>query len=51
MDRVLIIGASSDLSSEVLPTLINQACKVGLHYASNKKAVEKYEEKENVKLL
>lgn len=51
MDRVLIIGASSDLSSEVLPALINQCGKVGLHYASNKKAVEKYKDKENVKLI
>ncbi len=51
MDKVLIIGASSDLSSEVLPTLIDQGSKIGLHYSSNKKAVEKYEDRENVKLI
>lgn len=51
MDKVLIIGASSDLSSEVLPTLIDQGSKIGLHYSFNKKAVEKYEDRENVKLI
>ncbi len=52
MDKVLIVGASSDLSAEVLPTLIDEGGgKIGLHYSSNKKAVEQYEDRENVKLI
>lgn len=51
MERVLIIGASSELSSEVLPTLVESGSRIGLHYSSNRKAVEKYEDRKNVKLI
>ena len=51
MDKVLVIGASSELASEVLPELIENGCKVGMHYSSNKKAVEKFEDKGNAKMI
>ena len=51
MDRVLIIGASSELSSGILPTLTENGSKIGLHYSLNKKAVELYEGRENVRLI
>lgn len=51
MDKVLIIGASSELASEVVPELIRNKVQVGLHYSSNKKAVEKYEKYSHVKLF
>ncbi len=51
MDKVLVVGASSELASEVLPILVESGCRVGIHYSSNKKAVEQYEDKKNVKLI
>lgn len=51
MDNVLVIGASSELSSEVLPVLIESGCNVGLHYSSNKKVLERYADRANVKLI
>lgn len=51
MDNVLIIGASSELATEVLPVLIQNGGKIGLHYSLNKDAVEKYEKNKNVVLI
>ena len=51
MDNVLIIGASSELATEVLPVLIQNGGKIGLHYSLNKAAVEKYEKNKNVVLI
>ncbi|WWR16287.1 SDR family oxidoreductase [Lachnospiraceae bacterium JLR.KK008] len=51
MNRVLIIAASSELASGVLPALVESGCNVGLHYSSNKAAVERYEGMETVMLI
>lgn len=51
MNKILIIGASSELASGVLPMIIEDESRVGLHYSTNKKAVEMYEGRENVKLI
>lgn len=51
MNQVLIAAASSELASGVIPMLLEGEYKVGLHYSSNKKAVEKYEDNERVKLI
>ncbi len=49
--RTLIIGASSDLASELIPRLIQDECLLGLHWAHNHDAVKKYETIEHVKLF
>lgn len=51
MNHVLIAAASSELASGVIPKLLEDGCRVGLHYSSNKKAVERYEDDERVKLI
>ncbi len=51
MKKILVIGASSELASGVLPTLIKEKCKVGMHYGVNKTPVECYESLDNVKLI
>lgn len=49
MSKVLIIGASSDLASELLPILINDDNKVGIHYSTNRDSVKQYEARNNTK--
>lgn len=51
MNKILIVGASSELSSEVLPVLVESSCMVGMHYSANKEAIQKYESKHNVRLI
>ena len=51
MKHVLVAAASSELASEVIPKLLDGEYRIGLHYSSNKKAVEPYEEYEQVKLI
>lgn len=51
MNHILIVAASSELASGVIPKLLEGDCQVGLHYSSNKKAVEKYENSGQVKLI
>lgn len=51
LKKVLVIGASSELASGVLPALVKNECKVGMHYGVNKAAVECYECLDNVKLI
>lgn len=51
MNKILIVGASSELASGVLPALIESGSKVGLHYSLNEDAVKKYGSKDNVKLI
>ena len=47
---ILIIGASSDLCSAMLPVFVDNMGKVGLHYNKNREALRQYEKRENVKL-
>lgn len=49
--RTLIIGASSDLATDIIPHLIREEGQVGLHYAHNKNALLPYEMKTNVRLI
>lgn len=51
MKKVLVIGASSELASKVLPVLVKDECMVGMHYGSNQASVECYECQDNVKLI
>lgn len=51
MNHVLIAAASSELASGVIPKLLKQECQVGLHYATNKKALESYVNNERAKLI
>lgn len=51
MNHVLIVAASSELASGVIPKLLEGECRIGLHYSSNKRAIEEYENDERVKLI
>jgi len=42
--RILIVGASSDLATDLNQTLCARGAKLGLHYNNNKKALSKYRE-------
>ena len=47
---ILIIGASSDLCTEMLPVFVDNMKKVGLHYNKNHTSLDLYKKKNNVKL-
>ena len=47
---ILIIGASSDLCSSMIPVFVDSMAKVGLHYNKNREALICYEKKTNVRL-
>lgn len=49
--KTLIIGASSDLASKLIPLLVHDRHLLGLHWAHNKNALENYEIEKNVKLF
>lgn len=51
MKRILIIGASSDLASRVIPELLGEENRVGLHYSKNLNAVKEYDELKNIRLI
>ena len=47
---ILIIGASSDLCSAMIPVFVESMAKIGLHYNKNREALGVYEKEENVRL-
>ncbi|MCM1038206.1 MAG: SDR family oxidoreductase [Ruminococcus sp.] len=49
--KTLVIGASSDLASELIPILVHDMHLLGLHWAHNKKVLEEYEFRNHVKLF
>lgn len=49
--RTLIIGASSDLAMNIIPKLLDDENRLGLHWARNENALFSYQEKNNVKLI
>ena len=49
--NVLVIGASSDLASEIILDLTKNYDKVGLHYSGNLQAIQKYESYSNVRIF
>ncbi len=51
MKHVLVVAASSELASGLIPKLLEGDCRVGLHYSSNKTAVEPYKKYEQAKLI
>ena len=51
LKKVLVIGASSELASKVLPVLVKDECMVGMHYGSNQASVECYECQADLKTL
>ncbi len=48
--KILIIGASGDLCTEMLPVFVCGMDKVGLHYNTNPVPLEQYKNKNHVKL-
>lgn len=51
MDKILIIGASSDLAQQLNEEYIKAGVKVGLHYGHNVSRLQKYAECDNALLL
>jgi len=47
--KILVVGASSDLCSEMLPNFVRMMGAVGLHYNSNMYPIESYADMKNVK--
>lgn len=49
--RILVVGASSDLCTYLLPDITEGMQKVGLHFSTNPEALEKYAGRANVRLF
>lgn len=49
--KILVIGASSDLCTEIIPKLVDGMGRVGLHYNTNKDSLLPYAEAEHVHIF